>query len=231
MGSQRRPRALLRAPSVTNGRSCPTRWWIGRLPTNSQRIAPPAFPPRKRLKSTRKSKPNAAPKRPKLPRSRPTCIYPKLAECCCSIPFRLSRNSCCCSRTPGNSTKTRKQTSCAPPSTPSPAASRPSSSKAPHASVQAHATLPTIYINLDQDQTSNSTSQQQQPQQPQQPQQAEQPWDRYKIVRVQEKKGKRVHRRHKSQRTGKNQPGTESGSNHCAKADRRLGQGHTFGRS
>jgi hypothetical protein len=60
-----------------------------------------------------------------------------------------------------------------------------------HASVQAHATVPTIYINLDQDQTSNSTSQQQ-PQQPQQPQQAELPWDRYKIVRVQEKKGKRV---------------------------------------
>jgi hypothetical protein len=56
-----------------------------------------------------------------------------------------------------------------------------------HASVQAHATLPTIYINLD-DQGSNVISQQQ----PQQPQQPEQPWDRFHIVRVQAKKGKRI---------------------------------------
>ena len=59
----------------------------------------------------------------------------------------------------------------------------------PHASVQAHATLPAIYVNLDQDQGSNVSSQQQGPQQPQQPQQ---PWDRYHIVRVQLKKGKRI---------------------------------------
>jgi hypothetical protein len=59
-----------------------------------------------------------------------------------------------------------------------------------HASVQAHATLPTIYVNLD-DQTSNVSSPQG-PQQPQQPQQPEQPWDRFHIVRVQLKKDKRV---------------------------------------
>lgn len=59
----------------------------------------------------------------------------------------------------------------------------------PHASVQAHATLPAIYVNLDQDQGSNLSSQQQGPQQSQQPQQ---PWDRYHIVRVQLKKGKRI---------------------------------------
>src|SRR5208282_6619902 len=58
----------------------------------------------------------------------------------------------------------------------------------PHASVQAHATLPTIYVNLDQDQGSNASSSQQ----PQQPQQPEQPWDRFHIVRVQSKKGKRI---------------------------------------
>src|SRR5579863_8808550 len=56
-----------------------------------------------------------------------------------------------------------------------------------HASVQAHATLPTIYINFDQDQGSNASSQQGS-QQPQQPQQPEQPWDRYHIVRAQPKK-------------------------------------------
>ena len=59
-----------------------------------------------------------------------------------------------------------------------------------HASVQAHATLPTLYVNLD-DQSSNVGSQQA-PQQPQQPQQPEQPWDRFHIVRVQSKKGKRI---------------------------------------
>jgi len=59
-----------------------------------------------------------------------------------------------------------------------------------HASVQAHATLPAIYVNLDQDQGSNVSSQR--PAQPQQPQQPEQPWDRFHIVRVQSKKGKRI---------------------------------------
>jgi hypothetical protein len=57
-----------------------------------------------------------------------------------------------------------------------------------HASVQAHATEPAIYINFDQDQGSNASSQHG----PQQPQQPEQPWDRYHIVRVQVKKGKRI---------------------------------------
>jgi hypothetical protein len=54
-----------------------------------------------------------------------------------------------------------------------------------HASVQAHATLPTIYVNVDEDQGSNSASQPG-------PQQPQQPWDRYHIVRAQPKKGKRV---------------------------------------
>jgi hypothetical protein len=59
----------------------------------------------------------------------------------------------------------------------------------PHASVQAHATLPAIYVNLDQDQGSTANLQ---PPQPQQPQQPEQPWDRFHIVRVQSKKSKRI---------------------------------------
>src|SRR5579872_2354542 len=59
-----------------------------------------------------------------------------------------------------------------------------------HATVQAHAILPTIYVNLD-DQSSNVSSPQG-PQQPQQPQQPEQPWDRFHIVRTQTKKGKRI---------------------------------------
>jgi hypothetical protein len=61
----------------------------------------------------------------------------------------------------------------------------------PHATVQAHANLPTIYVSLDQDQSPNVSSQQG-PQQPQQPMQPEQPWDRFHIVRVQSKKDKRI---------------------------------------
>ncbi|HXM21439.1 MAG TPA: hypothetical protein VN948_09265 [Terriglobales bacterium] len=57
-----------------------------------------------------------------------------------------------------------------------------------HASVQAHATMPAIYVSLDQDEGSNTNPQQAQ----QQPQQPEQPWDRFHIVRVQSKKGKRI---------------------------------------
>jgi hypothetical protein len=58
----------------------------------------------------------------------------------------------------------------------------------PHATVQAHATLPTIYVNLEQDTGSNTGS----AQGPQQLQQLEQAWDRYHIVRLQSKKDKRI---------------------------------------
>src|SRR5579863_10338384 len=58
----------------------------------------------------------------------------------------------------------------------------------PHAAIQCHANLPTIYVNIDED-TGSSAASQQGPQQPQQP---EQSWDRFHIVRVQLKKGKRI---------------------------------------
>jgi hypothetical protein len=58
----------------------------------------------------------------------------------------------------------------------------------PHATVQSHATLPTIYVNIEQDTGANASS----PQGPQQPQQPEQSWDRFHIVRLQSKKDKRI---------------------------------------
>ena len=60
-----------------------------------------------------------------------------------------------------------------------------------HASVQAHATLPTIYANLEQDEGPTPSAEQGR-QQPEQPQQPEEPWDRFHIVRVQSKKDKRI---------------------------------------
>ena len=59
-----------------------------------------------------------------------------------------------------------------------------------HAPVQAHASLPSIYVNVDQ--PADTSGQPEKPQQPQQPQQPEQPWDRFHIVRMQFKDGKRV---------------------------------------
>jgi hypothetical protein len=56
-----------------------------------------------------------------------------------------------------------------------------------HAKIQAHASLPSIYINLAPPEDANAG-----PQRPQQPQQAEQPWDRFHIVRMQLKKEKRI---------------------------------------
>jgi hypothetical protein len=62
-----------------------------------------------------------------------------------------------------------------------------------HASVQAHATLPSIYINLESEQApADAVSASQQPQRPQQPQQPQQPWDRFHIVHAKLKNGKRI---------------------------------------
>jgi hypothetical protein len=61
-----------------------------------------------------------------------------------------------------------------------------------HATVQAHATLPSIYINLAFEQPQPDANTASPAQRPQQPQQPEQPWDRFHIVRAQAKKGKRI---------------------------------------
>lgn len=60
-----------------------------------------------------------------------------------------------------------------------------------HAGIQAHASLPSIYVNLDTQQNPGTPGEQM-PQSPQQPQQPEQPWDRFHIVRAQAKNGKRI---------------------------------------
>ena len=71
----------------------------------------------------------------------------------------------------------------------------------PHATVQAHVTLPSIYVNVETQQEMSQPVQppagarqtgQAQPQQPQQARQPEQPWDRFHIVRAQVKGGKRI---------------------------------------
>jgi hypothetical protein len=57
----------------------------------------------------------------------------------------------------------------------------------PHATLQAHASLPSVYINLAPSGDTSAT-----PEKPQQPEQPEQPWDRFHIVRAQVKKDKRI---------------------------------------
>jgi len=56
-----------------------------------------------------------------------------------------------------------------------------------HAAIQAHATLPSIYVNVDQPADASVGAQQ-----PQQPQQPLQPWDRFHIVQAKVKGGKRI---------------------------------------
>jgi hypothetical protein len=57
----------------------------------------------------------------------------------------------------------------------------------PHATIQAHASLPSIYVNVAPSEDASSG-----PEQPEKPQQPEQPWDRFHIVRAQVKKDKRI---------------------------------------
>jgi hypothetical protein len=65
-----------------------------------------------------------------------------------------------------------------------------------HASVQAHTTVPSIFINLSFEEGSSdskaASQASQRPQQPQQSQQPEQPWDRFHIVHAKLKDGKRI---------------------------------------
>jgi hypothetical protein len=60
-----------------------------------------------------------------------------------------------------------------------------------HAKVQAHATLPAIYVNVEQ-QDQGAEAGTQQPQGAQKPQEPQQPWDRFRIVRMQSKENKRI---------------------------------------
>src|SRR5712692_2015200 len=57
-----------------------------------------------------------------------------------------------------------------------------------HAKIQSHATLPAIYVNVEQ-QNQGAVAATQQPQQPQGP---ELPWDRFRIVRMQAKQDRRI---------------------------------------
>jgi len=57
-----------------------------------------------------------------------------------------------------------------------------------HAKIQAHATLPAIYVNVEQqDQGADASTQG-----PQKAEQPEHPWDRFRIVRLDSKQGKRI---------------------------------------
>ncbi len=60
----------------------------------------------------------------------------------------------------------------------------------PHASIQSHTGMPSVYINIKE--STDSGSRPQQPQQPEKPQQPMQDWDRFHIVRVQVKGKSRV---------------------------------------
>ncbi|MBV8052407.1 MAG: hypothetical protein JOZ80_14540, partial [Acidobacteriaceae bacterium] len=63
----------------------------------------------------------------------------------------------------------------------------------PHAPVQAHTNVPSIYVNLEQGQDGGANGGfSEQPQQPRQPQPPQQPWDRFHIVRAKTKNGKRI---------------------------------------
>jgi hypothetical protein len=60
----------------------------------------------------------------------------------------------------------------------------------PHAKIQAHAALPTVYVNVEQQEQGAEASTL--PQQAQKPQEPQEPWDRFRIVRMQSKEGKRI---------------------------------------
>ena len=80
----------------------------------------------------------------------------------------------------------------------------------PHAAIQAHVAVPSIYLNIDaapdhpdKPSPKYSNSDNQGPQQPQQPEKASLPYDRFRLVRTEAKSNKRVVGDMKRQITGK----------------------------
>lgn len=62
-----------------------------------------------------------------------------------------------------------------------------------HAQVQAHAAIPTIYVNIDQQDDADNIATGTHPTQPvDKAQSAREPWDRFRIIRMQAKDGKRI---------------------------------------
>jgi hypothetical protein len=64
-----------------------------------------------------------------------------------------------------------------------------------HAKIQAHATLPTVYVNvqqMDELDQGDHIRPDDQPQKPQSAQLSQEPWDRFRIVRMQAKGDKRI---------------------------------------
>ena len=160
--------------------------WAATNKYEKDRAAGVAF---SRSRRTRQGNRNRTPRRrTKTPAVAPGLHLPEDAEFSCSTLFSASRNWFYVHQTAGEVNRDTKTNILRLRINPIAGGKPDHRTRWPHASVQAHATLPAIYVNFDQDQSANASSQHG----PQQPQQPEQPWDRYHIVRVQVKKGKRI---------------------------------------
>ena len=96
-----------------------------------------------------------------------------------------------------------------------------------HAKIQAHVTVPAIYVNLEQqDQLDKAT------QIAEKSKEEQLAWDRFQASCVcKATKGQAHCRRHQDRDLRQGQPGTEAGADHCDQAHRRLGQSDSVERS
>ena len=96
-----------------------------------------------------------------------------------------------------------------------------------HAKIQAHVTVPAIYVNLEQqDQLDKAT------QIAEKSKEEQLPWDRFQHRAPAKQQQGQAHRRgHQDRDLRQGQPGTEARPDHCDQAHRRLGQGNSVERS
>ncbi len=199
------------APSATNGRNSPSRWWTGPPPKNTRRTAPSGAPVPEAAQLDKELEHERDLEEASLPQVAPGLRLPEDSGVFLLDSFQGEPQIVEIQQTAGDVNRNTKGNIFRGAVNPIAGLKQTIELDGAHAPVQAHVDVPSLYINVDpapgqaeQLATPKDSSHPSQgPQQPQQPQQAIVPFDRFRIVRTEVKGGKRILGDVKRQVTGK----------------------------
>ena len=165
-----------------SGKKCPTRWWIGRPPTNTKKIGPPEFHRQAPWISIRNWRPNAGREEIRSPQVSPGLRLPPDGGILLLDTYQNTPELVELQQSGGEINRNTKHNILRAAINPIASAKQTVEVPGAHAAIQAHATLPSIYVNMTQEDQSSGPG----------PQQPAEPWDRFHIARMQQKNGKRI---------------------------------------